>query len=784
VSRLACLVLATLLAAPVAGQEHAGEPAAKRSISLWVRTELRSEEFPVIVADKDWESGEVRDYTSNSDYGSSRTSGTLAGFALTLSPAGSWTWNLGDGKARLDYRPTFARQPVADGAWHHLAASIDGEAHEARLYHDGREVAVYSLTGLGAWQGETRLREPAQGIELEDLQVLDEVLGAEHVAALWAARGGTTPPDGLEPEPVRELRVLAWNIWHGGRRDGGLVGVERVVRAIRESKADVVAMQETYGSGAEIADRLGWHFYLRSSNLSVMSRFPIRATHDLYQPFRLGGATLELSSGQFVRVFSLWIHYLPDYGAVIRAGEATPGGLVAAEMETRGAEIRDILVELEPLIADSQRIPLIVAGDFNSPSFLDWTPATAEKHGGHEVAWPVSTQMAAAGFGDSFRVVHPDPVLVDGRTWSPRFTESWQDRIDYVYIHGAALEPSASRMIDHIDPAWPSDHAAVLTTLAVKPPESERRELPVDTLPRPLFDELPAGLPAELEERLSGDEDLVDLGRALFFDPILSVDHSVACASCHRPDHGFADDVPLSLGVHGRRTLRNTPGLYNRALGESFMWDGRVATLREQVLMPIENELEMDLPVADAVARLATSETYAPRFEATLGRTPDSEGLALALTAFVERLVSGDSPADRFDAGRIAELSQNAKSGKWFFESRGSCWRCHSGQNLSDESFHNTGVGAAAATPVPGRFAITKLDEDRGRFKTPSLRGVSETAPYMHDGSIASLEEVVEFYRRGGNPNSHLDEVLEPIEMSDQDAANLVEFLQSLSSGD
>jgi cytochrome c peroxidase len=306
-------------------------------------------------------------------------------------------------------------------------------------------------------------------------------------------------------------------------------------------------------------------------------------------------------------------------------------------------------------------------------------------------------------------------------------------------------------------------------------------QIPRDTLPAELPATIPLGLPESLAEVLRAPAAEVALGRRLFFDPILSIDKTVACASCHDPARGMADERALSNGVNGARTLRNAPAIVNRALGASFMWDGRVATLEEQVLQPIENELEMGLAVDEAVARLDADAAYRAEFEAAFGARPSRDTLARSLASFVRRLLIGDSPLDRFRTGDIGALSQEARSGLWLYESRGGCWRCHSGPNFSDEKFHTTGIGAVEGKPEPGRFAITGKAEDLGRFKTPTLRGVAESGPYMHDGSLATLEEVVEFYRQGGRSAANLDSKLRPIELSDDDARHLVAFLRALS---
>lgn len=463
------------------------------SVEVRVRTGESSDTFAAVAASKAWSGGEIHDYTSHHDLGRSRDTGTLAGWALYLQPNGAWGWNIGDGEHRLEYQPTVARQPLNDNRWHHLAFVVDRASEAAWLYYDGANVAVYGLTGLGdvvgrdidgALPGADRLNGEIEGRSRHDWMMT----GAEVAAS--AAAAGVPPPawvTGGAPsaQAVSQIRVMAWNIWHGGRRDGEVEGIQRVVDTIREAEADIVCMQETYGSGARLADALGYTLYLRSSNLSVLSRFPIRAVHDLFQPFNFGGVTLELTPGQLIAAFSLWIHYLPDYGGQMRdaATEALPTAdeLVTAEMETRGAEAEAIVGALTPILtADSAGaggIPVIVAGDFNSPSHLDWTEATRQRHRDLVVPWPASATMARAGFIDAFRSVHPDPQSHPGITWSPRWGEAWQDRIDYVYFTGDGVMCTAARVIDEHPVDWPSDHAAVLTTLVLpEPPGSDPRD--------------------------------------------------------------------------------------------------------------------------------------------------------------------------------------------------------------------------------------------------------------------------------------------------------------------
>ncbi len=325
---------------------------------------------------------------------------------------------------------------------------------------------------------------------------------------------------------------------------------------------------------------------------------------------------------------------------------------------------------------------------------------------------------------------------------------------------------------------FPTSVLVLIVALAGRP-QAEQQPLPVDALPRPIPAELPHGLSGAVPQASAAQ---IALGRKLFFDPLLSRDRTVACASCHEPEHGFASTARFSLGVEGRRTLRNSPSLFNRGLATRQMWDGRANSLDEQALIPIADEREMGSSVAEALARLNASSEYSAGFQEAFGGPADAARLGRSIAAFVERLYLADSPVDRFRMDNdFGALSVEERSGLWFYESRGQCWRCHSGPNFSDEEFHATGVGAKDGVAEQGRMAITHEASDRGRFKTPTLRGVALTAPYMHDGSLATLEDVVKFYRQGGIPNSNLAPEIAPIEMSDSDAHNLAQFLRALS---
>jgi cytochrome c peroxidase len=250
----------------------------------------------------------------------------------------------------------------------------------------------------------------------------------------------------------------------------------------------------------------------------------------------------------------------------------------------------------------------------------------------------------------------------------------------------------------------------------------------------------------------------IALGRRLFDDRRLSRDGSTACATCHDAARAFADDRPIAVGVFGRTGRRNAPAIVNRAWGRAFFWDGRARSLEEQVLKPIEDPNEMDLPVAEAATRVGVS----------------VDDLSRALATYVRSILSGDSPYDRFVAGDRAALSLEAQAGLQVFRGKGNCTACHVGPNFSDERLHNTGVAWQNGQ-------LIDVGAGRGMFKTPTLREVARTAPYMHDGSLTTLDDVVRFYDEGGRANLDRDPELRPLQLSTEDKQALIAFLQALS---
>ena len=273
-----------------------------------------------------------------------------------------------------------------------------------------------------------------------------------------------------------------------------------------------------------------------------------------------------------------------------------------------------------------------------------------------------------------------------------------------------------------------------------------------------------------------------ELGRTLFFDGRLSSNNRISCAFCHVPSHVFSGDASFSPGVDEKLTGRHTPTLINRAWGKSEFWDGRSRTSEEQVIIPITNPHEMGMTADGLVDKLSRIHGYAPLFEAAFGDPQITFArIAQALATFQRTIVSGNSAYDRFQAGDKSALSKEAKRGLDFFNGKGECAECHSGPNFTDEKFANLGVGMDADHPDPGREAVTHKRSDLGKFKVPTLRDVARRGPYMHDGSMKTLGDVLDFYSRGGLPNPYVDSRLLKFYMDAQTKQDLLAFLDSLN---
>jgi cytochrome c peroxidase len=282
----------------------------------------------------------------------------------------------------------------------------------------------------------------------------------------------------------------------------------------------------------------------------------------------------------------------------------------------------------------------------------------------------------------------------------------------------------------------------------------------------------------------------IGLGKRLYFDTSLSIDKSISCATCHDPGHGFAYPGDVSTGVGGKKGTRNAPTIINAVYYTTQFWDGRANTLEKQAEGPVQNPVEMAHSLAGVVARLTNDPSYVTAFERAYGAGPVTfDKVEKSLAAYERRVVAGDSPFDRwYFGGDQHAVDKSVKRGYEVFRrvDKGNCASCHPIAEhialFSDNEFHNIGVGVRSGAPTDlGRYEVTHADRDRGAFKTPSLRNIAETAPYMHDGSLDTLLQVIDFYAAGGNANPWLDSKIGMLHLTRHEKADLVAFLKSLS---
>jgi cytochrome c peroxidase len=290
--------------------------------------------------------------------------------------------------------------------------------------------------------------------------------------------------------------------------------------------------------------------------------------------------------------------------------------------------------------------------------------------------------------------------------------------------------------------------------------------------------QLPLGLQEEAAyspEENPPTPEKIALGKQFFWDTRWSSSGTVACVSCHPPDHGWSDPAPFSTNFAGKPAPRHTPTIVNRLFSDRQLWTGLRSSLEEQALKDSNRTDEA------VVQHLGAIPAYQEQFRKVFGTDLSPQGVAKAIAAYVRTILSGNAPYDRFRAGETGALSPAAQRGLVLFEGKARCVRCHTGFNFTDEGYHNIGVGMDKANPDLGRHTVTKIETDRGAFKTPTLRDVAKRGPYMHDGSENTLKGVVTFYNHGGRKNPWLSQEIQPLSLTAQEQTDLVAFLQALT---
>jgi len=297
---------------------------------------------------------------------------------------------------------------------------------------------------------------------------------------------------------------------------------------------------------------------------------------------------------------------------------------------------------------------------------------------------------------------------------------------------------------------------------------------------------LPLGLQADAANIPADNpmsDDKIALGKLLYFDPRMSKDKTISCASCHLPYHGFTDPHRTSAGVGGKLGARNSPTVINRLFSADQFWDGRAESLEKQAHGPLVNPVEMAMGSHnDVVGRIKAIKGYAALFKKAFGDEPITmDHIAKAIAAYERTVVSGNSAFDRYLAGDKDAMSPSAVRGWELFNGKANCKTCHASFNFTDENYRNIGVGMDKPKPDLGRYEQTKKEGDKGAFKTPTLRNIVQTAPYMHDGSEETLAEVIEFYDKGGVKNPALSADIKPLNLTPQEKRDLVALLEALT---
>ncbi|WP_455379138.1 cytochrome-c peroxidase [Petrachloros mirabilis] len=274
----------------------------------------------------------------------------------------------------------------------------------------------------------------------------------------------------------------------------------------------------------------------------------------------------------------------------------------------------------------------------------------------------------------------------------------------------------------------------------------------------------------------------IELGKQLYFDGRLSKNNSISCAFCHNPLTGFADPRQTSIGVGGGVGGRQAPTVYNTGFIPLQFWDGRAGSLEEQAIGPIQNPVEMAETHENVVKKLGKIKGYQQQFRTVFGTDVNLQGIAEAIAAYERTVLSTNSAFDKYVLGDSTAMDEAAVRGMGLFKGKARCIVCHNGPNFTDNQFHNLGVPQVGPMKEDlGRYYVTRLDRDKGAFKTPTLRSITETAPYMHDGAFKTLEEVVDFLDQGGGKNSNVSPLLKPLDLTKEEKADLIAFLKTLT---
>ncbi len=399
------------------------------------------------------------------------------GWIISSTNQGSWKLEISDGIQSWIYKATPSRQKINDNQWHQIGFSIDRTNNMAKTYFDGQMVGILNLHNLIPAEADYHLHigcnPGSKDYSMDTFNgMLDEIgiwlkqLNDEDFKDTYLYfKKEKLPQTDYADE---NFRVLTWNIWNGGKQLGKTVGLQQIVQVIRKSKADIISLQEDFGSGEYISDELNFNFYRCSNNLSLISRFPIKTTHNIYKPINSGNAEIQLTPEESVMVCPVWLSYAPNIRGLLVNTETNIDTIINIEENSRGSELKFILSELKKFNSLDNENSIILAGDYNSGSHKDWNDSNLSNKYNKSIPFPTSTLMEDNQFIDAFRKIYPDIKVNPGITYSPIFKEGYNDRIDYIYYKGNNIDAINATVIDSTSSFFPSDHAALLVTFQRK----------------------------------------------------------------------------------------------------------------------------------------------------------------------------------------------------------------------------------------------------------------------------------------------------------------------------
>ena len=395
------------------------------------------------------------------------------GWMISSTAKGTWQFEISDGFNHKKYKPTAVRQRINDDKWHLLGFMVDKNQQVARTFFDGKLVGVISLNGINGFDADYNLYigcNPASrdytvdtfnGM-IDEVGVWSQKLSDEHFKNAYLA----IKKERMAPvEKASEtINVMTWNIWNGGKQQGKTVGLDKIATCIQENNADIISLQEEFGSGEYLADKLNFYFYKRSHNLSLLSRFPLGKSFNIYKPVNSGGVEVLLNKDKKIIVCPVWLSFKPNIKGLLMNSDIKNDTILYIEESTRGNEINFILSELNHISNNLNTSSIVLSGDFNSGSHLDWTEENKKNKYNKVIKFPAASKMKLKGFKDAYREIWPNETESLGNTYSPIFKEDFMDRIDFIYYKGKNLEAINAYVIDSTANIFPSDHAAVMVT--------------------------------------------------------------------------------------------------------------------------------------------------------------------------------------------------------------------------------------------------------------------------------------------------------------------------------